>query len=81
MGPALGGDREGLLRSLLGEVEVSEVADQCSEDTSPLIAEGLLQDRYHSTIGRTSTAPPRRAAGIRDANSIAASRSSASNRR
>ena len=79
--PALRGDREGLLRGFLGEVEVAEEADQGSEDVSPLVAEGLLEDRYHSTIGRTSTAPPRRAAGIRAASSIAASRSSASNRR
>ena len=41
----------------------------------------LLEDRYHSTMGRTSIAPPRRAAGIREASSIAASRSSASNTR
>jgi len=79
--PALGGDREGLLRGLLGEVEVAEEADQGREDVPPLVAEDLLEDRYHSTIGRTSTAPPRRAAGIREASSIAASRSSASNRR
>ena len=76
--PALGGDREGLLRGFLGEVEVAEEADQRSEDASPLVAEGLLEDRYHSTIGRTSIAPPMRAAGIREASSIAASRSSAS---
>jgi hypothetical protein len=48
---------------------------------SPLVAEDLLEDRYRSTIGRTSIAPPWRAAGIREASSIAASRSSASNRR
>jgi hypothetical protein len=47
-----------------GEVEVAEEADQCSEDVSPLIAEGLLEDRCRSTTGRTSTAPPMRAAGI-----------------
>jgi hypothetical protein len=40
--PALGGDREGLLRGLLGEVEVAEEADQRSEDTPPLLAEGSL---------------------------------------
>ena len=79
--PALRGDRERLLRGFLGEVEVAEEADQGSEDASPLIAEDLFEDRYHSTIGRTSTAPPRRAAGICAASSIAASRSSASNRR
>ena len=76
--PALRGDRERLLRGLLGEVEVAEEADQRSEDASPLLAEGLLEDRYHSTIGRTSIAPPMLAAGIRAASSIAASRSSAS---
>ena len=36
---------------------------------------------YHSTIGRTSMAPPSRAAGIFAARAIAASRSSASNSR
>jgi hypothetical protein len=43
--PALRGDREGLLRGFLGEVEVAEEADQCSEDACPLVAEGLLEDR------------------------------------
>ena len=76
--PALRGDRERLLRGLLGEVEVAEKADQRGEHTSPLVAEGLVEGRYHSMIGRTSIAPPRRAAGIRAASSIAASRSSAS---
>jgi hypothetical protein len=76
--PALRGDREGFLRGFLGEVEVAEEADQGSEDASPLLAEDLLEDRYHSTSGRTSTAPPMRAAGMREASSIAASRSSAS---
>ena len=56
--PPLGGDREGLLRGFLGEVEVAEEADQRSEDAAPLVAEDLVEDRYHSTIGRTSTAPP-----------------------
>ena len=77
-GPALGGDGEGLLSGLLGEVEVAEEADQAGEDAAPLVAEGLVQNRYHSATGRTSTAPPRRAAGTRAATSIAASRSSAS---
>jgi hypothetical protein len=76
--PALRGDREGLLRGFLGELEVAEEADQCSEDTAPLVAEGLLEDRYRSTTGRTSIAPPMLAAGILEASSIAASRSSAS---
>jgi hypothetical protein len=76
--PPLRRDREGLLRGLLGEVEVAEEADQRSEDATPLLAEGLVQDRYRSTIGRISIAPPMLAAGIRAASSIAASRSSAS---
>ena len=76
--PALRGDREGLLGGLLGEVEVAEEADQGGQDAPPLVAEDLLEARYHSSIGRTSTAPPRRAAGMRAASSIAASRSSAS---
>jgi hypothetical protein len=42
--PALGGDREGLLRGFLGEVEVAEEADQRSEDASPLLPEGALED-------------------------------------
>jgi hypothetical protein len=76
--PALGGDGERLLGRFLGEVEITEEADQRSEHTAPLVAEGLLEDRYHSMIGRTSIAPPRRAAGILAATSMAASRSSAS---
>ena len=79
--PALGGERERFLGGLLSEVEVAEEADQAGEDTAPLVAEDLLEDRYCSTTGRTSTAPPMRAAGMRDASSIAASRSSASKRR
>jgi hypothetical protein len=43
--PAFGGDREGLLRGFLGEVEVAEEADERSEDAPPLLAEGLLEDR------------------------------------
>ena len=69
------------LRGFLGEVEIAEEADQCSQDTTPVVAEGLLEDRYCSTSGRTSIAPPNRAAGIRDARAIAASRSSASKTR
>ena len=76
--PALGRDREGVLRGFLGELEVAEEADQAREDAAPLVAEGLLEDRYDPFSGRTSTAPPSRAAGMRDASSIAASRSSAS---
>jgi hypothetical protein len=43
--PALGGDRERLLRGLLGEVEVAEEADERGEDAPPLVAERLLEDR------------------------------------
>jgi hypothetical protein len=42
--PALGGDRERLLRGFLGEVEVAEEADQRGEDAAPLLAEDLLED-------------------------------------
>jgi hypothetical protein len=69
------------LIGFLGDFELAEEADHAREDAAPLVAEDLLEDRYHSTIGRTSTAPPRRAAGIRAASSIAASRLSASNTR
>ena len=41
--PALGGDRERLLRGFLGEVEVAEEADQGGEDTAPLFAEDPLE--------------------------------------
>ena len=78
--PALGGGRERLLSGLLGEVEVAEEADQAGENAAPLVAEDLLEQRYLSTSGRTSTAPPIRAAGIRAAISSATSRSSASTR-
>jgi hypothetical protein len=43
-GPALGGDRERLLRGFLGEVEVAEEADQCCEDAAPFVAKGLLEE-------------------------------------
>jgi hypothetical protein len=79
--PAFGGDRERLLGGFLCEVEVAEEADQRCEDAAPLVAEDLLEDGYCSLSGRTSTAPPRRAAGMRAASSIAASRSSASKKR
>ena len=78
--PALGGDRERLLRGFLGEIEVTEEADQVGEDTAPFLPEDLLEQRYRSTTGRTSTAPPIRAAGIRAASSSATSRLSASRR-
>jgi hypothetical protein len=79
--PALGGDREGLLRGFLGEVEVAEEADQRGEDPAPPLVEGAVEDRYPPISGRTSIAPPSRAAGIRAASAIAASRSSASKKR
>ena len=46
--PALRGDREGLLRGFLGEVEVAEEADQGGEDASPL---------SRKTCSRTVTTP------------------------
>ena len=79
--PALGGDGEGLLNGFLGEVEVAEEADQGGQHAAPLLAEGLFERRYHSTSGRTSTAPPMEAAGTREATSMAASRSSASKKK
>src|SRR6266536_460189 len=78
-GPAVGRDRERLLGGFLGEVEVAEEADQAGEDATPLVAEDLFERPYqYVSTGRTSIAPPSRAAGIRDASSIAASRLSAS---
>ena len=69
------------LIGFLGEVEVTEEADQGGEDVAPAVAEGLFERRYHCAIGRTSIAPPMAADGIRAARSIAASRSAASNSR
>ena len=59
--PALTGDCEGGLGGFLGEVEVAEEADEGGEDAAPLVAEDALDQR--STTGRTSIAPPSRAAG------------------
>jgi hypothetical protein len=42
--PALGGDRKGVRRGLLGEVEVAEEADQRRKDTPPLVAEDVLKN-------------------------------------
>jgi len=42
--PAFGCDRECLLGSFLGEVEVAEEADQGGENAAPLVAEDLLED-------------------------------------
>jgi hypothetical protein len=76
--PALGGDRERLLSGLLGQLEAAQEADQGGEDAAPFVSEDPVEVRRHSVTGRTSMAPPMRAAGIFDARSIAASRSSAS---
>ena len=79
--PALRGYREGVGRGVLGEVEIStEEAGQRGQDPAPLVTEDLLDQRDISTSGRTSTQPPIRAAGMREARSIAWSRSSASSR-
>ena len=43
--PSLGGDGERLLGGLLGEVEVTEEADQRGEDPPPLVAEDLIEQR------------------------------------
>src|SRR5439155_25897441 len=45
LAPALGGDREGLLRGFLGEIEVAEEANQRGQDPRPLLAEYLLDQR------------------------------------
>ena len=78
-GPSLRGNRKRLLGGLLGEIEIAEETDQRGKHTPPLVPENLSQQRYRSTNGRTSIAPPKRAAGIRAASSIASSRLSASN--
>src|SRR5581483_7166252 len=69
--PAAGGDRERLLCGFLGEIEVAEEADERCEHPSPPVAEDLVECLYHSATGRTSTAPPMRAAGIELATSMA----------
>jgi hypothetical protein len=76
----LGRNRERLLRGFLGEIEVAEEADQTGEDAAPLVPKDLLEQCYLSSTGRTSIAPPIRAAGIRAAISSAPSRSPASTR-
>jgi len=43
--PPLGGRRERLLDGFLGELEVAKEADQGREDSSPLVAEDLVEDR------------------------------------
>jgi hypothetical protein len=60
-GPPLEGDGDGLLKGVLGEVEVAEDADQGREDAPVLLAEELLERRQaltsacRMTTGRTST--------------------------
>jgi hypothetical protein len=71
--PALERARNGVLKGVLGEVEVAEGADQARQNTPPLGAEDALELVQCSTTGRTSIAPPFRAAGIFAANSIASS--------
>jgi hypothetical protein len=57
--PSVGGDREGLLRGFLSEVEVAEGAERGGQDAAPLLAEDLIERRYQYTSeGRISTAPP-----------------------
>jgi hypothetical protein len=69
--------RARVLGGFLGEVEVAEQANQGSEDASPLFAEDLFDQR--STTGRTSTVPPSRAAGIREAGDASADASACCN--
>lgn len=59
-GPPVGGHGEGLLRGLLGEVEVAQEAGQAGQDAAPLLTEDLLQSRryQYTSDGRISTAPP-----------------------
>src|SRR4051812_10957555 len=81
--PLVGRDRKRLLGSLLGQIHVTEEADQGSKDAAPLAPEDPLDQcavsTGISTSGRTSTAPPSRTAGIRCATSSASSRLDASN--
>ena len=76
--PALGRGCERLLDGFLGEVEVAEEADRGGQHPAPLLAKDLLEQRYCSTTGRTSTDPPSRAAGIAEAISRTSSRLAAS---
>jgi hypothetical protein len=43
--PALGSDRERLLRGFLGEIEVAEKANQRGQNSAPLLAEEELENR------------------------------------
>jgi hypothetical protein len=78
--PSLSGNRKRLLGGLLSEIEVAEEANQRSENPAPLVTEDALDQDRGSTIGRTSTDPPSRRAGIRSATAKAASTSATSNR-
>jgi hypothetical protein len=41
--PTLGGRRECILRDLLGEIDVTQEADQVGQDAPPFVAEDLLE--------------------------------------
>ncbi len=80
--PALGSDEERVLHRVLGEIEIAENAAEDCDATCTLVAVGtgeVVYSRYSelSCTGRISTFPVR-AAGIRDAHSIASSSESAS---
>src|SRR5207302_10497478 len=83
--PALERDRERVLESVLGEIEVAEDAREDRKRASPLLLEDRLDYWRASTsagsctTGRTSIVPPR-ADGIFAAHSIASSSDSASMR-
>jgi hypothetical protein len=79
-GPPLDRRCDRVLEGVLGELEVAEDADQVREDAAPLLAEDALDRGQCSITGRTSIAPPVRAAGIRAAISTASSRLSHSTR-
>ena len=66
-GPALRGDRERLLRRVLGLVEVTEEPDQRGQYPAPLGPEDLLERVQRATTGLTSTTPPNRVTGTRAA--------------
>ena len=87
-GPVLQRGCDGLGRYLFGQVEISELADEHSEQPAPFLAEDRLdgagRPRVHgasnSMTGRTSILPPPCAPGQRAAHSSAASRSGTSSR-
>ena len=56
--PALGGDRERLLRGLLGEVEVAEEADQRGEHAAPLVAEASARGCATTPRSGAPRSPP-----------------------